>query len=179
MNFETKDWIKYGAMALAAYLLWQWLTKPGGMLALTPGTGADAGTTAGGAGAGQSTTGTGTGTTADETGYKGVTEQAPVAIARPSDDAIHAAAISAANVGQTGGWKANMYEWNFWRMEAAKALGWADDEIMTKTQADLGGQEYMSKPYTAAEYHVALNAHGLEGLGAAPTWGGGPRYSYV
>jgi len=163
---EKSDMIKYAAMAVAAYLLWQWLTKPGGFLALpgaTTGDGTGAGATGGDAGAGTE---------------KVVSTPPTTATATPTDKQIYAAALSANNAGQTGGWRQSAYAWNWYREQAARELGWTEAEIAAKTQGDLSTALDMNQSFTAAEYHAALAKVSLEGLGMAQGWGGGPRYSY-
>lgn len=164
MNKE--DMIKYAMMAVAGYLLWQWLTKPGGLLAAqlpaATGNGAGAGTTDG----------------SDSAGSGKVVSKTPTTSApTPTNEQIYAASLTSANAGKTGAWRQSPHAWNWYRAAAGKVLGWTDAEIEAKT-ADLSSVLDMDGVYTAAEYHAALAKAGMEGLGMAQGWGGGPRYSY-
>ena len=168
MDMNKEDMIKYAMMAVAAYLLWQWLTKKGGPLAL-PEAGAGTGT---GTGAGKTD-----GTTPVDSG-KVISTPPTSASPTPTDKQIYAAALAVANVGQTGGWRQSAFAWNWYRERAGEELGWTPAELKAKAQGDLSAILDMEQDYTAAEYHAALAKAGLEGLGMAQSWGGGPGYSY-
>lgn len=168
MNKE--DMIKYAMMAVAGYLLWQWLTKKGGLLA--PELPLIEGGTGDGPGAGKTD-----GTTPVDSG-KIVSKPPTSVVPTPTDKQIYAAALAVGNAGQTGGWRQSAYAWNWYRERAGAELGWTPEELLSKTQGDLSAILDMEQAYTAAEYHAALAKAGLEGLGMAQGWGGGPRYSY-
>jgi hypothetical protein len=176
---KTNDMIKYAAIALAAWMLYKWITSQtqtadNQQKQIAGGTGAGAGTVAGsgaGAGAGTSpTAGTGAGT-----GDGKPTTQNPPnpPVPTPPTADIYAAALSASDASKTGSWTTSGHAWNWYRMVAAQAAGWSEEEVQRRAQADLGPE--MNNNMTAAQYHELLAANGLSGLGKAQVWGGGYR----
>ena len=161
MAMATEDMIKYAAIAVGAYLLWQWLSKPGGLLAPSPPVAAlPPGTDPG----------------FPKTGGKDPV--IPAGANTPTPEQIWKAALNNADAGLTGGWRQTPDQWNFYRFQAATAAKWTDDDIQRRTQADLTSVLDRDKVYTAAEYHGALNVKGLEGFGNAPAWGNGMAYGF-
>ena len=163
MTMTTEDMIKYGAIAVGAYLLYQWLTQPGGLLApsipvaaLPPGT--DPGF--------------------PKTGGKDPVPSTLIGANTPTPEQIWKAALNNADAGLSGGWRQSFHQWNFYRMQAARQAGWTEQDINDKTQADLSSVLDPTLAFTAAEYHAALNTKGLEGFGNAPAWGNGMSYGF-
>jgi type IV secretory pathway VirB10-like protein len=164
---KTEDILKYGAIALAVYLVWQWMTSnnaqqpvqqvgPGTHPQLPP-------------------------PPPDQPASRtpaGNVPPPPVATPTPPDADLMAAALDENSQSKTGSFKLTAWEWNFYRAAAAKNAGWSEADIQTRATGDLtaaipGG---MGTKITAAEYHAALKATGLSGLGYANVWGGGSRY---
>jgi hypothetical protein len=143
---KTEDMIKYGAIAVAAYLLYKWITSQStAAITTTPKKELPAGDT-------------------PLTEIKDVTAK-PVTTLD-----IYNAALSESMAPRAGSTKFSGHAWNWYRARAGENAGWSQADIDRKSGGTWDG---MDDEITAAQYHVKLREIGLSGLGMAQSWGGG------
>lgn len=172
---KKEDMIKYALIAVGAYLLYQWLTQPGGFLdparsaaALIPGEGAGAG-----AGTQQTTQQTQNQTTqqsseqtsggTSRTDDKGTStgSRTGTRTPTPDDTMLKIAAYDSSKAGTTGSFKLNAHQWNWYRAARAQELKTFDAAIHQPALDAFGDPNLQ---YTAAEYHALLGKAGISGL---------------
>lgn len=143
---KTEDMIKYGAIAIAAYLLYKWITS-------------------------QSTTAI---TTTPETkqlpAVTPITEIKDVTPKPVTTVDIYNAALSESMASRAGSTKFSGHAWNWYRARAGEQAGWSQADVDRKAGGTWDG---MDDEITAAQYHAKLKEIGLNGLGMAQSWGGG------
>lgn len=143
---KTEDMIKYGAIAIAAYLLYKWITSQPATPAVT--------------------------TTPEKqlpAGDIPLTDTDPVTVKPVTQLDIYNAALYESMASRAGNTKFTPSGWNWYRAQAGAKAGWSQADIEKKAGADLGTDDEI----TAAQYHALLKAAGLSGLGMAQSWGGG------
>lgn len=167
MNVDKQTLIKYALIAAAAYLVWRWwqqnqqaqLSSPPAAPQL-PASQTGAQQSAQQSAGVQAPSGTQPG--AGSGVGSGASQPSQVQMTAPSDEDLMEAAYSASAAGRAGSYKLNLWEWNWYRQQAAIAK--TGTFIPEQHQPHLDQWMDPTTRVTAMEYHGVLAQAGISGL---------------